>query len=103
LRGRNHGNFLIVKFVPNIFIIYICHIMPAGDDLTVAMNNKNKHFIILAIDGDLKRNSYAFIVFINLIILVTISFQIYHDDVVRRGYVAPCISARPFYTSCAVK
>lgn len=102
LRGRNRGNFLVIKFIPTSSAVYISFVVPAGSNFTVTMDNKRKHFVALAVDGNFKRNCYSFIVFENLIPLVAVALQIYHKNVTWRFNIVECVSARLFFTDHTV-
>ena len=99
---RNYGNFLIVKFIPTSFAFYISPIMATNSSLAVTVADKRKHFVALVVNRDLKRNSYGFIVFENLIPLVAVALKIDHNNVVWRCNIVVCVGVCLFFAARAV-
>ena len=102
LRGHNHGNFLVIKFIPTSCAVYVCFVVPIGDNFTVAVKNKCKHLIFLTVYWYLKRKVHQPIIFVDLILLVSISLQIYHNDVVEWCNIVACSGTRLFFAICTV-
>jgi len=102
LRGHNHGNFLVIKFIPTSCAVYVSFVVPAGGNFTVAVKNKCKHLVFLTIYWYLKRKFHQPIIFVDLILLVSISLQIYHNNVVEWCHIVTCSGIRFFFAICTV-